>query len=445
MTPLTVGFVPIARSTFDIPLAEDMTRRVWEALQGANVTLVGSQALVLNAEDVETTLNQFEGQAFDALLVLQASFADSTMLMQVAAQIDAPLILWALPEAHTGGRLRLNSFCGINLGGHALRRAGKAYDYIYAEPEDAAALEKVRQVATAAAVRRKLQGARIGRVGEHPDGFETCAFDADALRDTFGVDVVQLTLEAVFEAARQADPVAVEAVQQSLSARVVGLGDLDADAVRGTLSTYVTLRDTRQAQSLDGFAVRCWPQFFTDLGCAACGSSSMLNDEMIPSSCEADVNGTLTQLMLQWVSDAPVFGSDIVSFDDEAETVILWHCGKAPLSMADPSQPPSTTVHSNRGMPLLMQFTLKPGRVTLARLSEAEGTYRLVIGGGEMIAAPPAFSGTVGTLRPDGGAMNLLDTLLGEGLEHHVAVAYGDHIATLETLARMLNVPVLRL
>ena len=39
---------------------------------------------------------------------------------------------------------------------------------------------------------------------------------------------------------------------------------------------------------------------------------------MTPSSCEADVNGAITQLILQWISGEPAFGSDLVAFDIEA-------------------------------------------------------------------------------------------------------------------------------
>jgi len=129
----------------------------------------------------------------------------------------------------------------------------------------------------------------------------------------------------------------------------------------------------------------------------------------------------------------------------DEDITILWHCGLAPLSMADPDVQPEAALHSNRQMPLLMQFPLKPGRVTLARLSEASGEYRMVIGGGEMLKAPPAFTGTSGTIRFDSGAQAVMDTIMGEGLEHHISLTYGDHIETLESLARMLQIPVLRL
>jgi L-fucose isomerase-like protein len=69
----------------------------------------------------------------------------------------------------------------------------------------------------------------------------------------------------------------------------------------------------------------------------------------------------------------------------------------------------------------------------------------LVIGTGEMLKAPPAFSGTSGTLRFDNGAQAAMETILREGLEHHLSLAYGDHVAALLAFARMLNLPVLRL
>jgi L-fucose isomerase-like protein len=172
---------------------------------------------------------------------------------------------------------------------------------------------------------------------------------------------------------------------------------------------------------------------------------SLLSDEGIPCSCEADVNGTITQLILQWISGQPAFGTDVVSFDMEGDNVVVWHCGLAPLAMADSQMRPRATIHSNRQLPLLMEFALKPGRVTVARLSEASGGYRLVVGGGEMLRAPMSFSGTSGCLRFDRHASDVLDTLMNEGLEHHISLTYGDHVPAMLALAEMLGLPVLRL
>ena len=142
--------------------------------------------------------------------------------------------------------------------------------------------------------------------------------------------------------------------------------------------------------------MRCWPEFFTELGGAACGPMGMMGEDGTPCGCEADVLGTLSTLILRWLSGAPAFNSDLVDVDAADDTAVFWHCGQAPVSMADPDGPKRATVHSNRKLPLLYEFAFKPGRITLARLSQSKNVVRLVIGGGEVLKRPISYSGTSG-------------------------------------------------
>ncbi len=451
-TAVRVGLVPLARTTFDSELADRAVTHVRSQLEKAGFALEGPGSLVTTVDAAQGVAKDLADDPPDLLLVLQATFADSTMVTSLAEAVDAPLLMWAIPEARTGGRLRLNSLCGINLGAHALKRAGHHYDYLYAEPGDPDAMEKVRTLALASHVRRMLRHARIGRIGEHPSGFDSCKLDSDALRSLFGgLEVVQIDLSTVFQSAQAVDPREVDATLQDLTRRLEDLDQLDQSSLRGTLAAYLAMQRLAEEEQLDGLAVRCWPEFFTELGCAACGAMSMLSDELTPCSCEADVNGTITQLILQWLSGTkeaqrlPAFGADLVSVDMDEDIAVLWHCGLAPLSMADPSVPPKGTIHSNRELPLLMEFPLKPGRVTIARLSEATGGYRLVVGEGEMVQSPLSFSGTSGTLRFDRPAREVLDVILQEGLEHHISLTYGSVAPALLALSEMLDLPVLRL
>jgi L-fucose isomerase-like protein len=446
MQDTKVGFVAIIRTTFDVSHAQEVVEAARARLMNAGFVLSEPAAPLTTLEAAQAAASHLSAQSLDLLIILQATFADSTLIMALAREVNAPLLLWAVPEAHTGSRLRLNSLCGVNLAGHALTRAGYTYTYVYASPEDESAVELARVQAAAGRALRRLRAARIGRVGEHPAGFETCGYDHAGLNERLGVTVRAIDLrEQVFAAARSVPSTAADALRHSLAARVGGLDALDSEATRGTLQTYIALKGMADAQGLSGYAVRCWPEFFTDMGCAACGAMSMLSDEQIPSSCEADVNGTVTQLLLQYLSGEPAFGTDIVSVDDETDSLVVWHCGLAPLSMADPQSQPQVTIHSNRRLPLLMEFPLKPGRVTVARLSEATGQYRLVMGGGEIVRGHKPFSGTCGLLRFDRPARQVLDRILSEGLEHHISLTYGDQRLALLALAHMLRLPVLEL
>jgi L-fucose isomerase-like protein len=290
-----------------------------------------------------------------------------------------------------------------------------------------------------------LQKARIGVVGEHPDGMDTCHLDAQQLKEKIGVSVKQYSLQSLFERMGNVEPVAVESSLSGLGNQLSNISEVDQEPLDGTIRAYHVLRETGQEDGISGFAVRCWPEFFEQQGCAACGAMSLLNDLLIPSACEADVNGALTQLILQWMSGKPAFGADVVSVDIDEDLVVIWHCGNAPLSMADPGVQAEAGIHSNRNVPLVMEFPLKPGRVTAARLSRATGSLRLVVGGGEILQAPKSFSGTSGVIRFDNPAEMIKDTILGEWLEHHIAITYGDHVPAMQALADLLNLPVLQL
>jgi len=453
MKSYRIAFVPLARTTFDIPLASQMTQNARDCLQAAGMTLVGPDELITDLAGAQAAGQALAHEAIDLLVVFQASFADSTMVTtlaeaQAAAACPAPLFLWAVPEPCTGGRLRLNSLCGINLAGHALTLRRQRYAYAYTAPDDAATLAQIRSLAAAGMVRRRLQSARLGVVGEHPAGMDSCHLDAPLLKAHLGLEVQQIALAEVFERARLVPQPQITAVRAILDTRLDNLAELEQKPLAGTLSVYMALKEIAAERQLDGLAVRCWPEFFTEMGCAGCGAMSMLSDGLdlaapIPCSCEADINGTVTQLILQWLADAPAFGTDIVAMDFDQDVVALWHCGLAPLCMADPDIQAQGGIHSNRKLPLVFEFPLKPGPITLARLSQASGDLRLVLGQGEMLALPRPFSGTSGSLRLQRPARQFFDRLMQEGLEHHVSLVYGAYLPALQALAGLLDLPTL--
>ncbi|MEO0999662.1 MAG: hypothetical protein AAFW69_03500, partial [Pseudomonadota bacterium] len=210
-----------------------------------------------------------------------------------------------------------------------------------------------------------------------------------------------------------------------------------------SLRLRAALEEMRGAGRYDAFALRCWPETFTEYGGAVCGPASMLGEARVPCACEADVYGALTQMALQEAADAPVFLVDLVDMDAADDTGVVWHCGQAPASMA--AERPRATIHTNRKMPLLYEFRLKPGPVTLARISQAHGEPRLVIARGEMLDRPMAFTGTSGVMRFARPVAEVLPAVIGSGMEHHMALAYGDHREALLGLAAALGLPVLEL
>jgi hypothetical protein len=402
-----------------------------------------------------------KGEALDVLLLLQVTFTDASMTVKIAENATAPLAIWGFPEPRTGGRLRLNSFCGVNLAAHALGRADKRFSWLYAAPDADGLAESLDELLNpprtlssderseirgprpergasaqeilgsppsapsandggvtdadrraAEAVLAKLQGQRIGLVGEHPAGFDTCRYDEGELKRLAGIEVEKITLPDLFARAKVVPADRVAATKQSVGQKIAGLDEVDQPQLDKSLTIFHALEGLAKDERFAAMAVRCWPEMFTDYGCAACGPMGLMNQAKVPCACEADMHGSLTALALQELAGEPSFLVDIVDMDRASNTGVLWHCGLAPLSMADPATPPQAQIHSNRRMPLLQEFALKPGRVTAARFSQAKNEMKLIIAGGEMISAPKSFTGTSGVIRFDRPAEDVAATMM---------------------------------
>ena len=453
---MRIGLLPLARSTFDVPFAEERFGAMLALLDGSGHELVGSRSLLFDGGAASAALANMNG--IDRLLVMQVTFTDASAVLE-AAGLGVPIALWAIPEPRDGGRLRLNSFCGLNLAVHALGRRERTCGWLYAAPgpealSDLLALLEGRRDTTrldgepAAAsggedVVKRLRNKRIARLGEHPDGFETCRYDAAALRDLAGVEVEEHGLDTLFDAARTVGN--ASAARLEAERDVGSLEGVDAAQLERSLRLKPALEALRARNDIDAFAIRCWPETFTQYGGAVCGAVAQMGEARAPCACEADVYGALTQLVLQDVADAPVFLVDLVDMDPADDTGVVWHCGQAPVSMASPDHAREATVHTNRKQPLLYQFPLRGGTVTFMRISQAWNRPRMVIGFGEMLARDRAFTGTSGTVRFERGVEATLQTMMDGALEHHVALAYGDHRVTLRGVAARLDLPVLEL
>ncbi|ALX96445.1 fucose isomerase [Serratia fonticola] len=440
-----IGVLALGRATFDVPYAQEMLAQAWQTLSGMDIELVGEPVLQFDAESALQILPALKQADLDLLLILQVTFTDASLTTEVVRDFPVPTAMWSFPEARTGGRLRLNSFCGVNLACHALSREAINVQTLHGLPDDSRVINELQQLAQAAAIVKRFKQAKVMVIGEHPLGFDACNYNQQQLTQHFGVEVTrQPVLEFIEEVKALPDSVA-DAPYARRAKDFPNLAEMDQTATRKTLKVYSALREKAQREGYTGIAVRCWPDFFTDYGCAACGALALMNEDKVPCGCEADMFGVLSSLMAQWASGNAAFNTDLVDIDPQDNSVVFWHCGQAPIEMADRDGPVQATIHSNRKLPLLSEFALKPGRITLCRITQGEGKLRLMLAGGEMIKAPLAFSGTAGTARLDVDADTYRQRLIAAGMEHHTSLVYGEHRPLLRKVADLLGLDVIEL
>ena len=131
---MRIGILPLGRPTFDVAFAESKLAAMLHQLDATGHELTGPRTLLFDEDATRQAIDTLVISSVDQVLILQATFTDASMAVAVAAAFDQPISIWAVPEPRSGGRLRLNSFCGLNLASHALGLKGRKFSWLYLDP-----------------------------------------------------------------------------------------------------------------------------------------------------------------------------------------------------------------------------------------------------------------------------------------------------------------------
>ena len=92
------------------------------------------------------------------------------------------------------------------------------------------------------------------------------------------------------------------------------------------------------------------------------------------------------------------------------------------------------------GVGVTLEFPLKPGRVTITRITRpVNGKSRILIAGGEVLRLSPKERGNPAKIKLDDPLERFLDALVKGGVEHHLIMAYGDIRKELFLLSEVLD------
>lgn len=435
-----VALAAFGRATFDLEQAAAVLGRSRTALEALPVEVAAVSALLTDPAAAADFARSVDA---DLLICQFTTFVDARFVAAVAEATVTPLLLWSLREpGRRGERLSLNSLTGANLAGRELYGRGRFFRFVLGDPEEPAVGARVAGLARVAATRRWLDGFRVLVLGRAPDGFFFSEPDP-ARAGALGVQVTRLDLDTLFGAAMALPPEAWRPIAEGVRAHVAGLEHLPPDQVEKFARMQAVVEREVAAAGASAVAVRCWPEFFTDFGAAACSFVSALNERGVAASCEADILGALSMSVLHRLTGGAPYLGDLAAVDAERNAAIFWHCGAGAFSLASPHTGATAGVQPNRKIGFTLEFALKPGRVTIARIGETRDGLRLLIGGGEALDAPQRFLGTAATVRFDGDKPieDRVRGLIEAGWEPHYALAYGDVRQDLADLAALLGIP----
>jgi len=427
---IKLGVACLGRTTFDVAAARGIWAETKKALAKLeNVTIIAPDDLVIEPDEARATADLFAKARIDGLVILSGTFHLGHLALELTKAVPkAPILLWGLPELpYDGGKIRLNSVCGVNLNASNLYKSGiKNYHYTIGPTIDEDWVDAVRVLAA-------LGSARVGIAGYRAHGFFNLSVADPAVFHATGAIIDHYELDEIWNAPASDAEVARRTDQYR---SIFDVSGINADQLAKVANLAVKLDYIMSTKGLSAMAIRCWPEFAARYGVSPCAAMSLLQSEGRLLACEGDVEGALSMLVHQALGAETPFLFDFSQVDLKEDFALFWHCGVAPCNLWDGRCVRSLDTYFAGGKGVTADFVLKDGDLSIARLDSVDGKYRLFLQNAHVIPMEKLLKGTYMKARFDRPVADVLDLVVRNGIAHHASVVYGDYLRPLRLAAR---------
>jgi len=461
MFKVRLGFVPLHRAFFDEEWGAELKKRIVESISkmpfveliypDENLTEKG---LVRNEAEAEKVIKLFKDNDVEGILLGTVTFGDELSGARIVDEFrDHPIAIFGTkePEPLPGGVRRSDSFCGTLSLASALYRRGIPFIFLGEFwPEEEEFKKAVENFARVTAIVSRFVGARVGLIGPRPNSFETAALSEAVMAKRFKQRVVHISLFEVVELARSLkddDPEVLNAIEDMK--KMADISGVPKDALLRVAKLDVAMRRIVKENRLSALGVRCWTELQQYYGASPCFVMGRLTQQGVMAACEVDIYGALTML-IQYAAtlgtSPPHFTDWTIRHPKDRNVFLSQHCGNAPPVLAYKPPVPKLTCHwlfsriiSAEGCWGTAESRLKPGPVTICRLVEYDGKFKMFITTGETLDEDLPFHGSVAWIK-----LKDLDkvyrTLVEEGFIHHASVIYGDYVEPIAQACKLLGI-----
>lgn len=424
-----IGVVCLARKTFDFKEAEKIYRNKIKELKTFDyVDFEFYNDLVIDIEDLEKVYENIK--EIDGLIIISGTFHLGHLAVNLYKKYKVPVLLWAFDELpYDGGKIRLNSVCGLNLNASNLYKMGvDNFHYVIGDKIDENWLKAVN-------IKKAVSQAKLAILGSRAHGFFNLGVDELGLFGKSGAMFDYYQLNEIYDLAENANPnLFSDEIKKTFD--ISSISEFQLEKVS---KLTFALKKFMDDNKLNGLAIRCWPEFARDYGISPCAAMSYLQSKGYIIGCEGDLEGTLSMVAARAAGGETPFLADLSQVDLEKNTALLWHCGVAPANLWDGKSVRSLDTYFAGGRGVTADFVLKPGIITILRIDSARGKTRVFAEKGEVFEMEKLLKGTYAKVKFEKHIKDVLDLLIRNGVAHHVAMVYGDHMKTYELFSKIMG------
>lgn len=437
---MRIGMIVTGFANYPNEVGMRMAREAKANLQKSGTDIVFADEAVLTPVQGRKVARSLLREDVCGVIFFHGTWTPPAITLGALFELDhLPLASWSFGiYDEDGQRESTGSIVASTVLRGTLEKMAKKCIHVLGAPDQADALRKIKVFCEAAVARRLLRDCRLGLVGYSAMGIYPGMFDHPLMRSKVGPEVVHIDTYSLIRRAEASS----KGSRDEVIARLKKLAKIDESVKPEWLDKaaglYLGTKELIQEHELNAVNIKCQFELSQEYGCIACIPSSLLADEgEVVSGCEGDIPLTVTMAIFKYLTGKPANFGDVLEISGNEITISS--CGYALFGQAHPQD---EKVIRDIGYPgftgPLCSWTAPEGLITYSRLVETtDGSYQLYMGTGIGLR----------TERRQGRMPALKVRLTTNDVEkfwqhlnsHHYAFAYGNQIARMKELCRLLD------
>ena len=400
-------------------------------------------------KDIKKAVAALENQSFDVLVLCIAGWIPTHAVVKVAEHFrHKPMVLWGLCGWVEGDRLVTTA---DQAGTSALRKTfydlGYDYTYIYDIVGLPSKSRKVYEYALAASTAARLRHARVGMAGYRDMNLYGTLYDGGSLKRVVGPEIETFEMLEIEQRYQALKPEDVQAVIDNCMSKWKFMKAANPESMKKAAGYYLAVKSICDERGYDAISLKDVDGMKKLLGFPPAPIFMLLADEAgLCTVPENDSLGNVTQLMVKYLTGQCAFYLEFYEFFEDR--VLAGVPDYVPAEVVDGQVTVMPAAFGELSEGILNVSRVKPGKVTMCRLTYDDGEYYMHMVVGEGIT--PRTWEEAGWTQPAPQLPGLeillpdVESFAQNVMCQHYIISYGDNTAVMENLCDMLGIHVIR-
>ncbi|MBO5347113.1 MAG: hypothetical protein J6A45_03150 [Lachnospiraceae bacterium] len=399
-------------------------------------------------KDIKKAIAALENKSFDVLVLCIAGWIPTHAVVKLTEHFrHKPMVLWGLCGWMEEGRLVTTA---DQAGTTAIRKTfydlGYTFKYVYDIIGLPSKTKKVYNYAVAAAAAARLRHARAGMAGYRDMNLYGTQADGPSLKREIGPEIETFEMLEMEQRYQQITDEEKQAVIDKCMSKWHFVKPANPESMKKAAGYYLAVKSICDERGYDAISLKDVDGMKKLLGFPPAPIFMLLADEAgLCTVPENDSLGSITQLMVKYLTGQCAFYLEFYEFFEDRVLAGVPDYVPAEVVDGDVTVMPAAFGELSEG--ILNVSKVKPGKVTMCRLTYDDGMYYMHMVVGEGIT--PRKWEEAGWTQPAPqlpGLEILLDDVEGFAQNvmcQHYIISYGDNSELITNLCDMLGVQVI--